>query len=90
MANSLTGRQWFLDTPGATVLWQGNAKIKNVIFSNYTGAADVAVLTDVSGRVVCSLSGNADFAPIVANDVGWVDGLIMPTLTTGNVIVTVE
>lgn len=91
MANDLSSRQWRLDTPSpGTVLWRGNIYIKQVEFSNYAAQGNQAILKDANGKTVWSATGEGDLSPVRLGDIGWVNGLILDTLTAGLVTVYVK
>lgn len=88
MANDLSARQWRLDTPLAfgnptAVLWKGNIKVDQVIFSTYAAQGNKAILKDQNGKIVWSVTGAADLSPIRATKLGWVNGLVLDTLDAG-------
>jgi hypothetical protein len=95
MANDLSTRQWRLDTPLAfgnpgAVLWKGNCYIKQVEFSTYAAQGNPVILKDQTGRVVWSATGGADLSPVRLGDIGWVNGLVLDTLTSGLVVVYIK
>ncbi len=83
MANDLSSRQWRLDTasPG-TVIWRGNVYVKQIEWSNYAAAA-VLVLKDANGKIVWSATAASDLSPVRLGDIGWINGLIVDTITNG-------
>ena len=89
MANDLSSRQWRLDTPVAfgspgAILWRGNIRCRQAVFSQYvTGGADQAILKDQNGKTVWSATGASDKSPVRIADIGWVNGLVLDTLTSG-------
>lgn len=95
MANDLTGRQWRLDTalafgqPGA-VLFKGNVKVKDAVFSGYAGQTATCVLKDGTGRVCGNVTGSTTLAPIHFGEIGWMSGFCLDTLGSGTVDVYIK
>jgi hypothetical protein len=90
MANDISARQWKLDTPAATVIANWNIKVKQFEFFDFNGNADLVKITDQNGKIVWDGHGSADGAPVRSGTVGWVNGLIMPVLTSGKLMVYTE
>lgn len=83
MPNDLSSRQWHLDTANTTaVLWQGNIKVKSMVFSKYASGNE-CIVQDRNGKVVWDVVGPADLEPVIINNVGWIEGLILNTLAGG-------
>jgi hypothetical protein len=94
MANDLSSRQWRLDTPLAygntgAILWPSNIWVRQVAWEGYVASA-TAVLKDRNGKVVWSPTAAGDLSPIRANDMGWVEGLVLDTLTSGLVTLYIK
>jgi hypothetical protein len=92
MANDVSSRQWRLDTPRAfgtagALIWPGNVYIKQIEFTNYAAQGNQAILKDINGKTVWSATGAADLSPVRLGDIGWVEGLILDTLTGGGLVV---
>jgi predicted transcriptional regulator len=84
MANVVTGRQWTLDTPNPAVeVYDHEVKVKFIEFANYINAGDAVIVKDRIGRVVWTGVGATDFSEVRSGDIGWVDGLVLDTLTSG-------
>jgi hypothetical protein len=95
MANDLSGRQWHLDTPTAygnvgALLWPGNIVVEHFEWSNYNAASQQAIVKDRNGKIVWSATSAADFEEVRSAKVGWVNGLVLDTLTAGIVTVYVR
>lgn len=95
MANDISGRQWRLDTPLAfgqpgAVIYPGNVKVKDAVFSGYTAQTDHCVLKDAVGRVCGSVTGSTTLQPIHLGEIGWMSGMCLDTLTSGLVDVYVK
>lgn len=87
MANSITTNPWILDTTGATVLWPSRVKINNIEFAGYAVDTDNCLVQDKHGRTVWIGNGSSDLQTVRSGKIGWVDGLILNTLTSGKVYV---
>lgn len=88
MANVLTGRQLFADTVGT--LFQTPVKINSIVFSDGSVAGDQAVLQDINSRPVWNgVMGNTLEADSTGK-IGWVQGLKLTRLDSGNVIVYID
>jgi hypothetical protein len=96
MANDLSSRQWRLDTPTpftsgpAAILWVGSVFIKNIEFTGYTAQTAQCVVKDRTGRIVWSGTGSTTLAPIRTGEVGWVNGLVLDTLSSGLCVVFIK
>jgi hypothetical protein len=88
MANVLTGRQLYADTPG--VLFQTQLKIASIIYSDGLVAGHQVVLNDRLGRPVWrGIIGN-DLESDSSAKIGWTEGLTLASIDSGNVVVYVE
>lgn len=95
MPNDLASRQWRLDTarpygqPGA-ILWTSNIFVKQIEFSGYGAQTDTCILKDRNGRTVWSATGSSTLAPIRLGDIGWIDGIVLDTLSSGLCLVYIR
>lgn len=95
MANNISTRQWYLDTPlpfgsPGSILWKSNIAVLQIEFSGYSAATDTCVLKDRNGRTVWSATGATDMEPIRLGNIGWVNGLCLDTLGSGLCIVYIR
>jgi len=91
MANDLSATTWFLDTPGATVLWQGQVYIKSIQWWDGSGSVgDLLEITDRNGKSIVKTQAQAggDVQSIGVDH--WVEGFVLKTLTSGNVRVHIK
>lgn len=89
MANNITGRVWTLDTVG--VVHGGMVKVKSFSFVNYAADTDVAAILDRIGRVIWTVNGASDLTPVDSGDqIGWIEGITLSTLSAGAVLVYLE
>lgn len=83
MANVVTGNPISLDTQAvANVSPFGTSRIRirHIEYTDYAVATELFELQDSEGRTVWSGNGNADFSPVVSQEIGWVKGLSVQTL----------
>lgn len=96
MANNLTGRQWFLDTAipfgsAASLLWRGNVKVKDAMFSGYSAQGAKCIIKDGRGRIVAEATGSSTMEPVKLGELGWVaDGFCLDTLDSGRLVVYIK
>lgn len=91
MSNNLSSRQWNLDTPVAfgsagAVLWTGNIRVLQIEWSGYTtAAAATVVIKDQTGRIVWTqtVPSGATAVPVRVSNIGWINGLVLDTLSGG-------
>jgi hypothetical protein len=96
--NDLSSRQWKLDTAtafggAAALLWPGNVYVKSMYWANPGAAPQNAIVKDRNGKIVwapTTITGETDEADIRINDIGWVEGFVLDTLTTGQIIVYIK
>jgi hypothetical protein len=90
MANQSAFNPIYVDT--APFVWQPNAKgdptriplkIKTIVWSGYAAATDTASVQDAYGNVIWNASGYAADFQQESPGIGWVQGLQVPTLTSG-------
>lgn len=96
--NDLSSRQWHLDTPvafgtPAAIIWPSNFYCKAMHFANFGTAPQSAIIKDRNGKIVWQpvvQSTETDLADVRITDIGWVEGLVLDTLTAGEVIVYIK
>lgn len=90
MPNKFDGRQWILDTPGATVLWPGRVYVKSIYWKAPTTIGHTVVLQEKDGdealTLVCEVAAESQFM-LIEN---WWDGLILATLASGVLQVNIK
>jgi hypothetical protein len=92
MANHLAQNPMNIDTPGPNPIVKGAFKIRHIEFVGFASDTDSAIVTNGNGRIIAELVGasaGGDGAVRTGN-VGWVDGIIVPTLTAGVVLIFFE
>lgn len=90
MANQAAFNPIFVDTP--PFVWQPDAKgnptriplkIKTMVWSGYSADTDTVTVTDAYGNVIWEGFGYAQNFQQESPNIGWVQGLQVPTLTAG-------
>lgn len=91
MANRLGTNPMYIDTAGASVLRYDKLKVREFQFINYDADTDTAVVHDKDGRLIWQGNGNSDLSPVSGGgNGGWVEGIIVPTLDAGVLLVFLE
>lgn len=87
MANDLTRNTWIIDTPAATPISTGQLKIKSVRWVGATLATHAAKIQDATGREIWVAEAQAaDYGEESLLD-QWINGMIVPTLTSGKLYI---
>ena len=86
MANNISGNPWNLDTPG--VLFKQRFKFDGGTWNAATANATME-LVDNTGRVVFNAVFPTDLTPVQIPKMGWVNGLTLLTLSSGNISIFV-
>ena len=91
MSNSLTGNVWTVDTASGTAILTSWAGIRKIEWIGGTTAGHECVVQDQNGRVLfrrLAQAANSNFQETYPERFGkQVDGLIVPTLTSGVVYI---
>ena len=90
MANSLGTRPISIDTPSGTVLFTNWMKIKNIVFTDYTTDTQLFSVQDQNGKPVFEGNGKADLSPVTSWDIEWINGMKVPTLQGGKLLIVVR
>lgn len=78
-ANQVAENPMTLDTPGT--IFTKHMKINNIEFVNYTAVGDKVVLTNINGKNLWDATGTTTGAVVRSGHLGWVNGLILVSLT---------
>jgi hypothetical protein len=93
VANKLTGNPLNIDTPSPTVpIIKTEIKVRHIEFVGFAASTDSCIVTDTKGVIVAELLGataGGDGAVRTGN-VGWVDGILVTTLTSGLCLIFFE
>lgn len=90
MANDLRRNPWIIDTPGAGVLYSSRIFVKQFQFMQYLNDTDNVVVQDKNGREVWAENGAADLETVRSGAVGAIEGLIVPTLVNGKLLIYIK
>lgn len=92
MANHLAQNPMSIDTPSPTPIVTGSYKIRHIEFVGFAADTDSAIITNGNSRVITELLGASagGDGTVRTGNVGWVDGIIVPTLTAGIVLIFFE
>lgn len=84
MSNNLTGNPLVIDTANSSVpIVQGQRRIYSIEWHNYANNTSHCVVTDSVNRELFNSHGRDDLVPIKGGAEGWVNGIIVPTLDSG-------
>jgi len=84
--NDVSANPWVLDTPGPALLWPAQVKVEHFEFVNYAAQGNQAIIQGFDGKIKWSVTGAADLEEVRSAKVGWINGLVMPTLQGGGKI----
>lgn len=90
MANNLTQNPMYIDTPSAVPIILTAYKLKHIEFVGYANYSDKAIVTNLLGHTLAELTSAADLQEVRTGNIGWVDGIVVPTLTSGAVLIFFE
>jgi hypothetical protein len=102
MANDVTKRPWKLDTPSpGSLVWppggilagssaNDTVFIEHAEWANYAAQGHQCVLKDRNGAIVWSATGAGDLSEVRSGKIGPVAGLILDTLTSGQVLIFIK
>jgi hypothetical protein len=86
VANDLTSNPWVVDTASATVIFKHNIKVRHMEYSLYGAQPNQCIVKDQTGKVVWSATGAADLSEVRSGNIGWINGLAVPTLDGGGIL----
>jgi len=92
MATDLSANPWKIDTPGAGTIYALPVRISNIQWVNYTlGAGQTCVVQDVNGKDIMNAATGTgtQMQPVNSGAVGWVRGLKVTTLTSGELTIAI-
>ncbi len=87
MGNNLTGNPLVIDSANAANVVTGQFRIYSIEWHNYANNAAQAIVTDGLARELFNSYGKADLTPIKGGAEGWVNGIAVPTLTNGKLLI---
>jgi hypothetical protein len=86
MANNITGNPWFINAVGTLITQR--FKLDGGIWNSAAAGARLQ-LTDLSGRIILDALFPTDLQPVVVPKIGWVNGVIVTIIGSGNVTIYV-
>lgn len=89
---NISTRQWEIlsvDAP-TDVIYTTPVKIKNIGFMDYDADTDTAEVQDRDGNTIWNANGTADLSPVMSQHIGWTNGLQVPVLTSGRIVIYTE
>lgn len=95
MANDLTSDPWFIDTQGATVLWPTQVRIRFVEWYNPAAAGDLMEIQDKNNKPIVKAraevaNGTQVFSLGSGGGGDWYNGLKVPVLTSGQLLIHID
>jgi hypothetical protein len=92
MANQLAQNPMYIDTPSPYPVVKTAYKIHHIEYVGFGSATDTVVVQNANGRMITELMGEAagGYTAVRTGNVGWVDGIMVPTLTAGAVLIFFE
>ena len=88
MANDISANPWKIDTASASTIYAGPVKIDNVIWANQAVAATLLV-QDVNGKDIIRATATSGITDQHFGKIGWVRGLVVPTLSSGELTIAI-
>jgi hypothetical protein len=81
-----------IDTPSPTPLVKTAVKVRHIEFTGYAAATDHLIVMDNKGLIIADLPGatSGEAGAVRTGNVGWVDGIVVPTLTSGMCLIYFE
>lgn len=89
MANNFKVNPWYIDTPGAAVLWTGRVYIKELIWNKPT-AGDALIILDQNGNTIINTVANTQDPMFAFGTLGWVNGIAVTTMASGTLSVFIN
>lgn len=89
MVNQLGPRHFLIDTPGATPVWLSGLNVASITWTGASGAGQAAVVKNASGTrtIFDAKASEANDFESAVYECGWVEGLMVPTLDSGKLLI---
>lgn len=87
MANRLTENPFVIDTAGAAAIFKTNIQVEYFEFVGYNLDTDNVIVQDGAGNLIWQENGASDLRNVRSGRIGWVQGLTVPTLSAGKLLV---
>lgn len=94
MANNFASNPWTIDTAFATVIAKNHITnsyiyVKSITWTDQLAAGNQVTIQDRNGNLIQDALAQAANTPIILNNPGWVNGLVVPTLAAGKLSIVV-
>lgn len=80
--NQLASNPWIITSTSDTPMFQGNMPHVQIEYVDYDNSAHVAEVQDRNGRTIAYLKGDTDFKTVRTGRMGWMYGVMVPSMTT--------
>lgn len=88
MANQLDHNPWFIDTVMAAP-YTAQVKICQIIWTNQAAQGDQVIILDAAGREIWNAKADEPNDERRSGSIGWVHGLQVTKLDSGNITIAV-
>jgi hypothetical protein len=88
MANDISANPWKIDTASATPVYSFPVKIENIIWANEAAAATL-LIQDINGKDIIRATATTGISEQSFGKIGWVRGLVVPTLSSGEITIAI-
>lgn len=94
MANDFTANPWSIDTVFATPIAKNHITnnmiyIKSITWSDQAAGASL-LIQDRNNKIIQDAISAAANTPVIINNPGWVEGLQVPTLSSGKLSIVIS
>lgn len=91
MANDLSARPWFIDTPSTTaIIWQPQAFVKFIEWVLPATTGDTFEVTDRNGKSIVKSQAQVASDIQTFNLENWFEGIIIKSLTSGTLRIHIK
>jgi hypothetical protein len=88
VSNKLGSNPMLIDTPDAVnALTNAQLSIRRLEYTNYNSVTDGVVVQDGNGNPIWQTRGNLSYLPVSRDDIGPYNGLRVPTMDSGVLLV---
>ena len=84
MAIDISSNPWYADAAGT--IYTSKCKLKTILWNEAASVGDLLLIKDINGKIIVNARCNQPNypQPIVVD--GWFNGIVITTLTSGNVV----
>lgn len=89
MVNQVAPRHFLIDTPGATPVWLSSLSIASITWTGASAAGHSAIVRNAAGTrtIFDAKASEANDFESGVYELGWVEGLQVPTLDSGKLMI---